>query len=183
MVPDSAILVSFFSLLGEVSSMYTHHILMWQRYIDDILIIWDSPERELKDCLNLMNQNSFNPFFYDDTWSSWGQFSGHYYPKKIPMVDLQVSYIGKKLPAILCYMWIVSTLTPWKNQFLLVSFYALKGIAVLMRISSENEMNWPPDCSVGGILNRPQKRHLIVLKIPPDEILSSKLKVRARKTR
>lgn len=66
-VPDSAILVSFFFLLGEVSSMYTHHILMWQRYIDDILIIWDGPEWELKDCLNLMNQNSFNLFFYDDT--------------------------------------------------------------------------------------------------------------------
>lgn len=50
-------------LLGESASIYTHHICMWHRYIDDILIIWDGPKEELKDCLNLMNQNNFNLFF------------------------------------------------------------------------------------------------------------------------
>ncbi|XP_040196442.1 uncharacterized protein LOC120929219 [Rana temporaria] len=50
-------------LLGENASMCAAHILIWQRYIDDIFIIWDGPESGLKELLRLMNINKFNLFF------------------------------------------------------------------------------------------------------------------------
>ncbi|XP_073478692.1 uncharacterized protein [Aquarana catesbeiana] len=50
-------------LQGEAASVYTRHICMWQRYIDDLFIIWDGPPELLRDCLKLMNNNAFNLFF------------------------------------------------------------------------------------------------------------------------
>ncbi|XP_040188254.1 uncharacterized protein LOC120920313 [Rana temporaria] len=50
-------------LLGESASMCAANILVWQRYIDDIFIVWDGLENELQEMLRLMNINSFNLFF------------------------------------------------------------------------------------------------------------------------
>lgn len=47
----------------ENLSMYLCHLLVWYRYIDDVLTIWDGPLALLEDFLKLVNSNDFNLTF------------------------------------------------------------------------------------------------------------------------
>lgn len=48
---------------NEQLSIYTDHIVLWHRYIDDVFMIWDSLEDLLKICLERLNKDDFNPTF------------------------------------------------------------------------------------------------------------------------
>lgn len=50
-------------LTNDELTMYTEHVILWQRYIDDIFLIWNGPEEALKSCLKAMNHNTMNLFF------------------------------------------------------------------------------------------------------------------------
>lgn len=40
--------------------MYLCHILLWHRYIDDVLMLWDGPKELLQTFVQLLNKNVFN---------------------------------------------------------------------------------------------------------------------------
>lgn len=45
---------------NEGTAMYLHHILLWRRYIDDVLLIWTGSVELLNSFMELLSHNKFN---------------------------------------------------------------------------------------------------------------------------
>lgn len=44
----------------EELAVYMDHIILWYRYIDDVIAVWDESFHLLQEFLNVLNVNKFN---------------------------------------------------------------------------------------------------------------------------
>lgn len=66
-------------MADEQLTMYTDHIIMWLRYIDDVFITWDGPVDLLFALLARLNRNQFNL-----------TFTMSYHPREVIFLDVMV---------------------------------------------------------------------------------------------